>query len=183
MEGDESGIQGPLVFDTSALFNFGHRGELDKLLDLIASTTELLVPKAVLIEATEQIKNREYYQDFVRRRFQVKIGQILSQHEAEVEQLYHELGSGELEVIILALELGGTAIIDDPEAREVAQRFKLKIMGTLGMLRIAVQQKWMTEKEALSTIEKIRSRGFRIPAVQSGQSLADYEKLINKQNA
>lgn len=175
------GLEGPLVFDTSALFNFGHRGRLESLLEKLASHSELLVPEEVVKEATEQEMNRQYYQDLVQDRFRVRKGVVAAEHEEEIERLSRLLGSGELAVIVLALQTKGTALIDEPEARAAARRLGLKVIGTLGILAIAVRESWMAEQEALAAIQKIRAGGFRIPAVQTGQTIQDYMRSLSEE--
>lgn len=178
MEGSLLGIRGPIVFDSSALFNFGHRGHLELLLDRLAEKAELLLPKAVLEEASEQELNRQYYRDLIADKFQVTTGEVSGGHEEEIDRLSRELGSGELDVLVLTLQTNGTAIIDEPEARAAARSLGLNVTGTIGILLLAVRETWMTEEEALATIQKLRSGGFRIPAVESGQSLQEYVQSL-----
>jgi len=167
------GIASPLVFDTSALFNFGHRGQLQFLLDKLASVTELLVPEDVLEEATQQEINRQFYQDLTRDRFQVRKGEVAG-YEGKIEQLSSVLGSGELSVIVLTLETKGAAVIDEPEARAAAQANSLKVVGTLGILTLSVRSGWITDADALEVVQRLRSAGFRTPPVQANQSFGEY---------
>lgn len=173
-------IEGPLVFDTSALFNFGHRGHLESLLDKLGSETKLLVPEEVLQEASEQKANRQYYQNLTKRRFHVRQGAVPSKHEEEIERLSTILGSGELAVIVLVLETRGTAVIDEPEARAEARAIGLKVIGTIGILSLAVQKQWITEADALAVVESLRSAGFRTPAIQKSQSFEEYLRLLEE---
>ncbi|MEW6752823.1 MAG: DUF3368 domain-containing protein [Candidatus Latescibacterota bacterium] len=54
------------------------------------------------------------------------------------EALGTPLGDGESEAIALALEIGADGIVlDELRGRAVAQRLKLKVVGTLGVLRSA----------------------------------------------
>lgn len=174
------GIRGPLIFDTSVLFNLGHRGGLESLLDRLSLEYELIVPEEVLEEASEQQKNRQYYQHLVKDKFRVRAGAVPGEYEDKIEALSSSLGSGELAVIVLALETEGTAVIDDPTARVAARSLGLKIIGTIGILMVAVRKRWITDTEALSIVQRLRSAGFRIPAVQSGQSFEAYVKSLEE---
>lgn len=172
------GIQGPLVFDTSALFNFGHRGEMDALLELLSREVSLMVPSAVLAEASEQTRNRAFYQDLLKRRFTVAEGRVHAGQGELITRMAQRLGTGEIGVIILAIETGGTAVIDDPEARTGAKHLGIQMTGTLGLMLMAVSREWLSEPEALEAAGRMRIRGFRIPPVKQGQSFAEYLKSI-----
>jgi len=130
------------------------------------------------MEASQQLKNRAYYQDLVARRFAVAEGRVPTQHEDQIRSLAEQLGSGELAVVILTLDSGGTAVIDDPEARSAAKQLGVRITGTLGLLAIAIEQEWISEADALAAIDRMRTRGFRIPTVKQGLSFAQYLKAI-----
>jgi uncharacterized protein len=57
------------------------------------------------------------------------------QHTAMVRVLEAQMDSGEVQVIALSLELGSPGVIlDDLKARRVAQRLKLRVCGTIGIL-------------------------------------------------
>lgn len=72
-----------------------------------------------------------------------------------------DLGSGELEVIALGLERPGlTLILDDARARAYAQRFDLRVTGTLGVLARARREGHLN---ALAPeLDRLTNAGFRM---------------------
>ena len=175
---DDLKIEGPLIFDTSALFNFGRRGELEFLLERLSSQVALSTTPAVHEEACQQVLNRAYYAGLLERSFSVIQVNIPADLEESIARLASQLGTGELEVIIMTKSSGGTAVIDDRQARAVAKQLEIRVVGTLGLLAVAIEQNWLGDIQALQFVEKMRSRGFRIPAVPRGQSFYDYLELV-----
>jgi len=81
------------------------------------------------------------------------------------------LGDGETEAISLAIELSATAILlDDKAARFLAKEKDLKVMGTLGTLKLADEHKLFDFKTA---VERLRATNFRISKIL-------LEELLNR---
>ncbi len=75
--------------------------------------------------------------------------------------LVSELGPGETEVLMLALEShDAIVILDDNHARFVVQTLGIKITGTLGILRDAKQAGIVPAINPL--IDKLQGMGFRL---------------------
>jgi predicted nucleic acid-binding protein len=75
--------------------------------------------------------------------------------------LVSELGSGETEVLMLALELtGAVVILDDGLARYVAETIGIKLTGTLGILRDAKRAGLIPEVGPL--LDRLEELGFRL---------------------
>ncbi|MGH9323477.1 MAG: DUF3368 domain-containing protein [Vicinamibacteria bacterium] len=69
------------------------------------------------------------------------------------------LGEGERDAILLAEELGADALlIDDRDGRREAQRRKLRMIGTLGVLAAAAEQGLLDLPDAL---ERLKGTTFR----------------------
>lgn len=78
-----------------------------------------------------------------------------------VAALKTQLDDGEAEAIALALELDDVFIIlDDLSARRVAKQLNLKVIGTVGMLLRAKQQKVIDEIKPLLTA--LNTADFRV---------------------
>jgi predicted nucleic acid-binding protein len=83
------------------------------------------------------------------------------------------LGSGEIEAISLAVELRAAAIlIDDKAARVSAKERKLKVIGTLGILKLAAECKLI---DFIAAVEKLRATNFRISKVVLEELLNRYK--------
>ncbi len=78
----------------------------------------------------------------------------------EVLTLPRKLGAGEREAIVLAEELRGALLMDDPEGRKEAARRGIKVVGTLGVLKQA-KANGLIEK-ARPILDRYRGSGFRI---------------------
>ncbi len=73
-----------------------------------------------------------------------------------------QIGYGESEVIALALESKITRVlIDDKQARKIAENLGLKVMGTLGVLILAKEKQLIKDIKPL-VLELIEKINFRI---------------------
>jgi len=83
--------------------------------------------------------------------------------ESSLKNLLREdlnLGSGESEVIAYAYENKVRVIIDDLEARKVAEKLELRVTGTIGILCKA--QKKGLIVSAYDKVLKLKQQGFRV---------------------
>jgi uncharacterized protein len=75
--------------------------------------------------------------------------------------LVSELGPGETEVLMLAIESpGAVVILDDSLARRVAETIGIKLTGTLGILRDAKKTGLIQSVGPL--LNRLQERGFRL---------------------
>jgi predicted nucleic acid-binding protein len=87
-----------------------------------------------------------------------------------VNALIDPLGRGEAETIALTVEEKAEYIVmDDRLARRRAKNLGLKVIGTLRILKMMLNNGLIDKKKFLNAIEKLRETGFRIS-----------NKLINK---
>ena len=88
--------------------------------------------------------------------------------------LIPDLGAGESEVLMLALETpGATVILDDMLARRVAESLNLRLTGTLGLLLDAKQAGLISQVRPL--LDQLQTLRFRLSPVtyQAALKLAD----------
>lgn len=167
-----SAPHGPLVFDTSALFNFGHRDTLLPLLAMLKSEAMLCAPEAVVDELRPE--RRLDYARFCRDHMAIRRVEARSEDLAVLGKLSAELGSGEIEVLLLARDTGGTAVLDDRKARQVAEQLGVNVMGTLGLIAYSVEREWMTDGDAMKAVRQLRANGFFVPRVDDGEHFDAY---------
>lgn len=68
----------------------------------------------------------------------------------KAETLLDEMDAGEAEALVLALELGAdNLLMDDHEGRQIAQRWGIPVVGTLGILLRAKDEGLVVEVRAL----------------------------------
>jgi len=72
-----------------------------------------------------------------------------------------ELGQGELEVLALGLATtGAIAILDDPRARQMADKLGIRVRGTLGLLTDARRAGFVPAVAPL--LDQLQAVGFRL---------------------
>lgn len=108
---------GPLVFDSSAVFNFGHRGELEELLEKLRDGHMLIISPEVRKEICEKIKYKAYYEKLTNDYFVIKEDVPRELSINQIGTIIDKLGKADASVILLALGTNGTLIIDDKLAR------------------------------------------------------------------
>ncbi len=140
------------VSDASPIISFTLADRLTLLQQIVH---ELWIPDAVFAELTVEGKpGWEAYTGIAWMRQQAVV------HEDRVGALPRKLGKGEREAIILAEELQGVLLVDEPSARQEAARRNLIFLGSLGMLREAKLQGII--HEVRSHLDVLRGSGFRI---------------------
>ena len=140
-----------VISDSSALISLG----VEKL-DILGKLFEtVMIPEAVYNEVfNKKVSNL----DLKKTKF-LQIEKVTDRKM--VKLLKMQLGYGESEVIALALEKGiDRVIIDDKQARKVADKLGLKVIGTLGILILAKEKQVIKEVRplVLSMMEKINFR-------------------------
>ncbi|MFB3766618.1 MAG: DUF3368 domain-containing protein [Methanotrichaceae archaeon] len=89
---------------------------------------------------------------------------------AKAEPLITDLGSGESQVLMLALEMPGSiALLDDALARRIATAKGIPIRGTLGLLLDAKCAGHLEEVEP--SIDRFQELGFRLAKQTRGAVL------------
>jgi len=141
-----------VISDSSALISLLGVEKLDILGKLFET---VMIPEAVYNEVfNKKVSNL----DLKKTKF-LQIEKVTDRKM--VKLLKMQLGYGESEVIALALEKGiDRVIIDDKQARKVADKLGLKVIGTLGILILAKEKQVIKEVRplVLSMMEKINFR-------------------------
>ena len=166
-----------LVFDTSAILNFGHRGELTVLLKKLSGEYQLFTTHGAQAELTDPARTK-FYDAFLREYFNVRTASTSVFDFKTLARLASTIDSGEISVMALARELKGYAVLDDRAARREAKLLDLRLYGTLWLLHLGLQKKWLTEAECLARASKLCDSKFAIPRPAAGQTFADYLRAI-----
>ncbi|MCK4764261.1 MAG: DUF3368 domain-containing protein [Candidatus Aminicenantes bacterium] len=138
-----------VVSDTSPLISIAVIDRLELLEKLFPT---IIVPQAVFLEIKKGSEKAESAKilHFIENR-------VYSPKDAGSVQV--KLGKGEIEAISLCLEVeADLLIIDDKKARNAAESFGIKCIGTLGLLTLAKKRGLIREfrKYFLQLIEKQR---------------------------
>lgn len=123
----------PAICDSSPLILYAAIGRLDLLRDVF---THLLIPTAVHAEVVGAGRGRPGARE-VESAPWVEVRAVGS--VAASSAPLPDLGLGEAEVILLAVELGGhvPVLLDDRRARELARAAALRVFGSAGILVLA----------------------------------------------
>jgi len=78
-------------------------------------------------------------------------------------ELSARLGKGERSCLSVALMRNGVFATDDLFARQVAQRYKIAIIGTVGILLLCIKRNVLSNTQAQTTLEKMIAFGYRSP--------------------
>ena len=146
-----------VISNSSPLINFGTLGRLDILRTLYGN---LFIPEAVYHEV---VVAGQRHRGATAVREATWIVQEAVTNIPAVMSL-HDLGRGEAEAIILAVEHSGSLVIlDDRRGRLVASSLGLTMIGTLGILLIAKRKGLI--QSLTQEIQYLQTRiGFRIGA-------------------
>jgi predicted nucleic acid-binding protein len=139
------------VSDTSPL-NYLILIGSDELLKALFGT--IAVPAAVVNELQSSHAPTEIHQWLAHKPDWVEV------HQLEMPKNYlPDLGSGEREAIYLATKIGVDALLmDDSKARLAAERFNLRVFGTLGVLDAAAARGLV---DLPAAVEKLKRTSFR----------------------
>jgi hypothetical protein len=131
--------------------------QIDQLEILPALTGKVLVPPAVVEELAEGAKQGVDLPD-LSGLFWVE---VRSPAAALAQPLVVNLGPGETQVLMLALEIPGSiAILDDRFARRVADVRGIPVLGTLGLILNAKRAGILSQVGP--SINKLERMGFRL---------------------
>jgi uncharacterized protein len=143
-----------IICNTSPLQYLYQLGALDLLRTL---SNQLIVPSAVVEELDAGRKMGFELPDIALLDWIT----IRQPNSSAVLPLVSELGKGETEVLMLALESpGAIVILDDRLARFVAETIGIKYTGTLGILRDAKKAGLITTVNPL--LDRLQALGFRL---------------------
>ncbi len=143
-----------VICNTSPLQYLHQIGQLSILQALVGS---IIVPPAVLIELDAGMaKGLDLPQPE-----NLKWVRIQAPVSARAASLITDLGPGESQVLMLALEMPGSiALLDDALARRVAIANGIPIKGTLGLLLDAKRVGHLNAVEP--SLDKLQELGFRL---------------------
>ena len=143
-----------VICNTSPLQYLHQIGQLSILQALVGS---IIVPPAVLIELDAGMaKGLDLPQPE-----NLKWVRIQAPVSARAASLITDLGPGESQVLMLALEIPGSiALLDDALARRVAIANGIPIKGTLGLLLDAKRTGHLNAVEP--SLDKLQELGFRL---------------------
>ena len=123
---------------------------------------DIIVPHAVYEEVVAKGRGRPGSKELETLVNQGKVKVLTPQNRALVEALHDPLGMGESEAIALAVEHSCMVVLDDRIARSKAKSMKLKVVGTIGLLRLAYDKGLISKDKLIQALRELKEHGFRI---------------------
>ncbi len=132
-----------IICNATPLINFAAINRLD-ILEAVFG--KIIIPQAVYVETTVSgFPGSELVLQAITSSW-LQIRSV----STVVPSITSELDNGEREAIALALEMGEQRILlDEREARQVAQSLGLQVIGTLGILLLAKDREIITQVQPL----------------------------------
>ncbi len=119
-----------VVVNSGPLISLSRIGRLDLLPELFG---RIVVPAAVYHEVTQDLSLPGALA--IQEADWLEVSQVADR--SAVERLSYWLDPGESEVLVLAQELGATAVIDERRGRNIAVALEIQQTGTVGVLLAA----------------------------------------------
>ena len=128
---------------------------------------EKIIPTQVYKQVVTEGKNQGYAdalisEDLVNKGV-IKVVQVAENGFKEMlKSLEKELHEGELEVLTLAKNKGGIAVLDESIAREVGNVLRIEVRGTLFLIFLMVRKRELKKEEAKYKVDLMIRNGFRL---------------------
>ena len=157
-----------LILDTSVLIAFYTELRMEHLLlSLRKHGFEILVPEYILREEMKSDLDRLH--KAVRNNEIDTLSQAPNEDIQTLKDRFPSLNRGELEVMWWGMHFKKcnetySAVIDDGKARKCAQKLKIEMTGTLGLIEILNDLEILSKKEKAIICRTLRSKGFRMPS-------------------
>jgi predicted nucleic acid-binding protein len=170
----------PLILDASAVFNFGHRGQLLDVWEKLAAARQLIVTTEVVREVTLKPRTDFDYPEQLARLCTAWDAPL--PHIGKIPPAFQNiLGPGELSVLGLAHEKQWEAVIDEAAGRAAAGVMGIPVKGTLGLLEMAVQAGWLAEAGCMEAVWRLKIAGFFLPVKPgANDDFAEYLLKVKK---
>jgi len=161
-----------IVADTTPLISLMKVGHLNLIHDLFG---EILIPEAVYRELVDNTKFLNESKQIMESPY-IKKAEVENPKAVELLRRSSGLDAGESEAIILSDSIKASLLLmDEIKGRQVARQMGIQLMGTIGILLTAYQEKILTKEEILDCIDTLKTTGRHI-------SNELYAQLIQKIN-
>jgi predicted nucleic acid-binding protein len=151
------------IFDSSPLIYLNKVG-LNWVFELLEG--EKIIPTQVYEQVVTRGKIRGdadaiISEELVRNEV-IKVITVENGFKEMLKSLKGELHEGELEVLALAKNKGGIAVLDETIAREVGKVFKIEVHGALFLIFLMLRKGKLKKEEAKDKVDLMIRKGFRL---------------------
>lgn len=159
-----------VVSDTTPLISLLKIERLDLLEKLFG---QVLIPKAVFYELTAD-ERFGFEADQIREKNYIIVKAVKNPESANILKRATGLDQGESEAIVLTDESNADILLmDEAKGRSVSLQMGFKVMGTIGILMAAYEEKDLTANDVRTCVENLQSAGRHI-------SQKHYQMLLDK---
>lgn len=148
-----------VVSDTTPLISLMKVGRLALLRELFQ---RVIIPETVLSELTASY----YHADeaiIVKHSDYIQVASVIDEQHVDTMLAQERLDRGECEAITLSKELkANLLLIDEARGRKVAQKYGLKITGTIGILLQAYDKKLLSKTDVINDICIMQNSNIRL---------------------
>ena len=161
-----------VVSDTTPLISLLKIDRIDLLEKLFG---QVLIPQAVFEELTADERFKLEADQISSKQF-IIVKAVQNLESASILKRATGLDQGESEAIVLTDELNADVLLmDEAKGRAVSSQMGLKIMGTIGILMVAYEEKELSSDDVKWCIEVLQNAGRHI-------SQKYYQMLIDRLN-
>lgn len=152
----------PLIFDATPLI---YLGKIHFIRKISHFPEEKYTPESVYEEVVVEGKNSGKPEVFLIEKI-IKTGIIKIREPADTQYVSHlkenpKIHKGDAEVLALAYEFGGIALLDDEEARGMAEIEGILHHGTIYLLFRMMKMGLLTKEEILDGLNEMILKGWR----------------------
>jgi predicted nucleic acid-binding protein len=171
-----------LVFDTSCISHFARAGRLD-VLERIADGRECVIPNEVATEIESGVDKFPALRS-VASQLWLRIVELDFPETISAVEYKHQLGGGprqhlgESAVLAYVKQFGGTAIIDDSAAVEIARLEGIPVRQTLGLVIHAYRSSILDRPTAETVVDQLVATEMRLPVDGRGLFAWAYENEL-----
>jgi len=171
-----------LIFDASPLIYFARSGVLHLIKELHADNllSPVIYNEVVTIGRTQGYPDAEIMDQLIDQ----GLFSICTPKRRCIKKfigLKKDLHMGEMEVLALADEMHGIAIIDDRIGREIGEMFRIEVRGSAFILFTLVRKKILSGEDAKQILRVMIREGFRM-GVEQYDAFLDLLDQIPDQN-
>lgn len=152
----------PLVFDATPLIYLGKINLVEKIRHF---PEDKLTTRSVCIEVVEVGKNTGMQEAFLIEKLIknkiIKLKNPTNKQYISVLRQNPKIHEADADVLALAFELNGVALLDDEEARGMAEAEGIEHHGTVYLLLRMMKMNLLTKKEAFDALNEIIRVGWR----------------------
>ena len=173
-------MTGQLVFDTSCITHFARASRLDTLEEIVAGRN-CVVPNEVAVEIERGIERYPTLRSIATRSW-LRIVELDFPETISAVGYKQQRGGGPLQhlgeaaVLAYVKHFGGTAIIDDSAAVEIARLEGIPVRQTLALVIHAYKARVLDRQAAEVLVDELASTEMRLPVDGRGLFAWGYEQ-------